>query len=101
MLYTELPGRFEAVQWTGGDHTAVTGLYDTAMGMPDAIWRVNDEGVLEQDPYGGAAGPMWRPVIGAGCWVVVGPYWNGSPTPGTLAQVVEDSVFAARFQVAP
>lgn len=93
--------RYTAVQWNGTNQQELTELYEIAINYTEPpIWRVSEEnGALELDPYGGQMGNMWRPLLGANQWLLVGPYW-GQNVPGSPTEILDDEAYQLRFEPA-
>ncbi|GHH57704.1 hypothetical protein [Lentzea cavernae] len=94
MRYVEIPGEFEAVQWTGDNVAEVAELVGTYRG-PNWEWTPQPDGTL----YGTAG--MDNLLLPEGEWFVVGPMWGGEEPINVPFKQLPAPTFSARHTQAP
>lgn len=73
MTYTQTPGHFEALQWTGDNLEEFQAL--TLINDENIDFTANEDGSLRAALAGGG----WSIDVPAQSWVVTGPYWGDFP----------------------
>jgi hypothetical protein len=93
MLVSELPGKYDAIQWDGESSTAdtIAAMFDNGSGpFP---WRIESttEELLLLNSF---SNELPVPIDG---WVVAGPYWGTAPA-GLNPIMYTNAEFQQRFQ---